>query len=336
VKSAPSERTLANAPRRCTLSRVALFCIALDTAGLVAAQPYPAKPIRFIVPHSVSGSPDILARFLATKLGEAFGQQVIVENHPGAGGVVGAERAARAAPDGYTLVTGSSAIVINPSLYRKVGYDVQRDFQGITALASAPLVLVVHPSLPVRSTRELIALARARPGAINYASGGSGSAAHMAAELFKSMAGVNLLHVPYKGTAPALADLVGGHVSVAFYTVSAIGGHVKSGRLRALALTALQRSPAVPDLPTVAESGLPGYEASTWIGVLAPSNTPRDIIERLHSEIVRILALPEVKQRFSSLGFDIIANTPEQFTAQIKSDLTKWERVIRASGVIVD
>lgn len=249
---------------------------------------------------------------------------------------MGAEKAARAAPDGYTLLTGSSAIVINPSLYPKVGYDVQRDFQGITALASAPLVLVVHPSLPVRSTRELIALARAKPGAINYASGGSGSAAHMAAELFKSMTGVNLVHVPYKGTAPALADLVGGHVSVAFYTLSAIGGHVKAGRLRPLALTGLERSSGMPDVPTVAESGLPGYEASTWIGVLAPSGTPRGLIDRLHAEIIKILAMPEIKERVTSLGFSLIANTPEEFSAQIKSDLAKWARVIRVSGARVD
>jgi len=322
--------------RRRTLVLATLFCAAIGAARPVHPQAYPVKPMRFIVPHSVSGSPDILARFLASKLGEAVGQQVIVENQPGAAGIIGAEKAARAAPDGYTLVTGSSAIVINPSLYRKVGYDVQRDFQPITALASAPLVLVVHPSLPVRSTRDLVALARAKPGAINYASGGSGSAAHMAAELFKTMAAVNLVHVPYKGTAPALVDLVGGHVSVAFYTVSAIGEHVKSGRLRALGITALQRSPTLPDLPTVAESGLAGYEASTWIGVLAPSGTPSDIIARLHAEIVKILAMPDVKQRFTSQGLDIIANTPEQFAAQIKSDLAKWARVIRASGVTVD
>ena len=226
--------------------------------------------------------------------------------------------------------------MINPSLYRKVGYDVQRDFQPITALASASLVLVVHPSLPVRSTRELITLARAKPGTINYASGGSGTAAHLAAELFKTMAGVNLVHVPYKGTAPALTDLVGGHVTVGFYTVSAIGGHVKSGRLRALAVASLQRSRAMPDLPTIAESALPGYEASTWIGVLAPSGTPRDIVGRLHAELMKILAMPDVQQRFASEGFDIIANTPEQFAAQIKSDLAKWARVIRASGATVD
>ena len=329
-------RTRANKVRRCALGLTALFCLALGTVGSVHAQAYPLKPIRFIVPHTVSGSPDILARFVGSKLGEAVGQQVIVDNQPGAAGIIGAEKAARAAPDGYTLVISSSAIVINPSLYRKVGYDVQRDFQAITALASAPLVLVVHPSLPVRSMRDLVALARAKPGAINYASGGSGSAAHMAAELFKSMAAVNLVHVPYKGTAPALTDLVGGHVSVGFYTVSAIGEHVKNGRLKALAVTAPHRSPAVPDLPTVAESGLPGYEASTWIGVLAPSGTPREIVGRLHAEIMKILAMPDVRQRFASQGFDIIANTPEQFAAQIKADLAKWARVIRASGLTVD
>jgi len=327
---------LVGTPQRSACALVIPVWLSLVIACCAHAQVYPAKPIRFIVPHSVAGSPDILARFLAAKLGEAFGQQIIVDNQPGTGGVVGAEKAAHAAPDGYTLVTGSSALVINPNLYRKVGYDVERDFQAITALASAPLVLVVHPSLPVRSTRELIALARAKPGAINYASGGNGSAAHMAAELFKNMAAVNLVHVPYKGTAPALTDLMGGHVSVAFYTVSAIGEHVKNGRLKALGLTALRRSPAVPDLPTVDESGLPGYEASTWIGVLAPSGTPREIISRLHAEIMKILAMPDVKQRFTAQGFDLIASTPEQFAAQIKSDQAKWSQVIRASGMTVD
>ncbi len=303
---------------------------------LAVAQTYPAKPMRFVVPHTVAGSPDILARFLGTRLGDALGQQVIVDNQAGAAGIVGAERVARAAPDGYTLFVGSSAVVINPNLYKKVGYDVLRDFQPITALALAPLVLVVHPSLPARSVREFIALVKARPGAINYASGGSGSAAHMAAELFKAMGGVDMVHVPYKGTAPALIDLAGGHVSVGFYTVSATGGHVKTGRLRALGLSALKRSPALPELPTVAEAGLPGYEASTWIGVLAPAGTPREIVERLHTEIAKILALPDVQQAFAVQGFDMIANTPAEFAVQIKGDLVKWARVIKAAKLTVD
>jgi tripartite-type tricarboxylate transporter receptor subunit TctC len=300
------------------------------------AQTYPAKPIRFVVPHTVAGSPDILARFLGARLGDVLGQQVIIDNQAGAAGIVGAERVARAAPDGHTLFVGSSAVVINPNLYKRVGYDVVRDFQPITALALAPLVLVVHPSLPARSVREFITLVKTKPGAINYASGGSGSAAHMAAELFKAMAGVDMVHVPYKGTAPALIDLAGGHVSVGFYTVSATSGHVKTGRLRALGLSALKRSPAVPDLPTVAEAGLPGYEASTWIGVLAPSGTPREIVERLHAEIVKILSVPDVQQAFAVQGFDMIANTPAEFAVQIKGDLSKWARVIKAAKLTVD
>lgn len=312
---------------------VALLMAAMQFA---MAQNYPAKPIRFVVPHTVAGSPDILARFLGTRLGDALGQQVVVDNLAGAAGIVGAERVARAAPDGYTLFVGSSAVVINPNLYKKVGYDVVRDFQPITALALAPLVLVVHPSLPARSVREFIALLKARPGVINYASGGSGSAAHMAAELFKAMAGVDMVHVPYKGTAPALIDLAGGHVSVGFYTVSATSGHVKTGRLRALGLSALKRSPAVPELPTVAEAGLPGFEASTWIGVLAPAGTPRELIERLHGEITKILALPDVQQAFAVQGFDMIANTPTEFATQIKGDLGKWARVIKAAKLTVD
>jgi tripartite-type tricarboxylate transporter receptor subunit TctC len=315
------------------LAGVALL---MATTSVAVAQGYPAKPIRFVVPHTVAGSPDILARFLGTRLGDTLGQQVVVDNLAGAAGIVGAERVARAAPDGYTLFVGSSAVVINPNLYKKVSYDVVRDFQPITALALAPLVLVVHPSLPARSVREFIALVKSKPGAINYASGGSGSAAHMAAELFKSMAGVDMVHVPYKGTAPALIDLAGGHVSVGFYTVSATSGHVKTGRLRALGLTALKRSPAVPGLPTVAEAGLPGYEASTWIGVLAPAGTPRELVERLHGEITKILALPDVQQAFAVQGFDMIANTPAEFAAQIKSDLAKWARVIKVAKLTVD
>lgn len=312
--------------------------LVLSLAGMpwAMAQSYPVKPIRFVVPHTVAGSPDILARFLGTRLGDALGQQVIVDNLAGAAGIVGAERVARAVADGYTLFVGSSAVVINPNLYKKVGYDVVRDFQPITALALAPLVLVVHPSLPARTVREFIALMKARPGVVNYASGGSGSAAHMAAELFKAMTGVDMVHVPYKGTAPALIDLAGGHVSVGFYTVSATSGHIKTGRLRALGLSALKRSSALPELPTVAEAGLPGYEASTWIGVLAPAGTPREIVERLHGEIVKILALPDVQKTFSVQGFDMIANTPAEFAVQIKGDLGKWARVIKAAKLKVD
>jgi tripartite-type tricarboxylate transporter receptor subunit TctC len=310
--------------------------VSLVNAAASFAQSWPVKPVRVIVPHTVAGAPDILARYLGARLTESLGQQFVIENQAGAAGIIGAERVARAAPDGYTILIGSSALVINPSLYRKVSYDAQRDFQPVTALASASLVLIAHPSLPARSVRELIALAKAQPGTINYASGGSGSAAHMAAELFKLMAGVNLVHVPYKGTAPALTDLMAGQVTVGFYTVSAIGGHVKSGRLRAMALAAQRRSPAMPELPTIAESGLPGYEASTWVGVVAPAGTPRGIVERLHGELMKLLATPEVKQQFAASGFDIIASSPEQFSGQIKTDLAKWARVIREANVTVD
>ena len=312
------------------------MCGNLMGAAPGLAQTWPVKPVRVIVPHTVAGAPDILARYLGVKLTESLGQQFVIENQAGAAGIIGAERVARSVPDGHTILIGSSALVINPSLYRKVAYDAQRDFQPITALASAPLVLITHPSLPVRTVRELITLAKARPGSINYASGGSGSAAHMAAELFKLMAGVNLVHVPYKGTAPALTDLIAGQVTVAFYTVSAIGGHVRNGRLRAIALAASRRSPAMPDLQTIDELGLPGYEASTWVGVLAPAGTPRPIVNRLHGELMKLLATPEVKQQFTVTGFDIIANTPEQFAEQIKTDLAKWARVIREAHIAVD
>jgi tripartite-type tricarboxylate transporter receptor subunit TctC len=261
---------------------------------------------------------------------------VVIENQPGAGGVIGAEMGARAAPDGYTVLVGSSAIVINPSLYRKVGYDPERDFRAVTKLAWASLVLVVHPSLPVRSVRELVALGRARPGQITYASGGSGSAAHLGGELFKSMAGIDLLHVPYRGTAPALTDLIGGHVTVAFYTWSAIGTHVRGGRLRALAQTGLTRSPAMAELPTVHESGVPNYESGTWIGVLVPAATPNEIVETLHRHIAAILQQPDVRERFASQGFDIIGNSPTEFAAAIRADIPHWARVVRAANARVD
>lgn len=305
-------------------------------ATAAQGQTYPVRPVRFIVPHTVAGAPDLLARLVAQKLSERWGQQIVVDNQPGAGGVIGAELGARAAPDGHTVVVGSSALVINPSLYRKVNYDPERDFRPVTQIAWSSLVLCVHPSLPVRSVAELLKLAMARPGQISYASGGPGSAAHLAAELFKSMTGVDMLHVPYRGAAPALTDLIGGHVPVGFYTWSATGGHIRSNRLRALAQTGLKRSAAMPDLPTLDESGVRGYESGTWIGVVLPAATPGEIADLLHRQITAILQMPDVREGIVSRGFDIIGNTPAEFAAQIRIDIPKWAKVIKAAGARVD
>ncbi len=320
--------------------RLYLSAAALALAALfspVLAQNYPTKPIRMIVPFPPGGTTDILARVAGQKITEAFGQQVIVDNRPGAGGNIGTELVAKSAPDGYTLLTDpGSTLTINPSLYAKLPYDVLKDFAPITIIAAVPNLLVVHPSLPVKSVRDLIILAKARPGQLNYASTGAGQSTHLSMELFKTMAGINVVHIPYKGSSPALADLLGGQVSLMFDNMPSSLPHVKAGKLRALAVSTLKRSPAMPQLPTVAESGLPGFEVSVWFGVLAPAGTSRDIVSKLNSAIVKSLQSPDVRERLAGQGAEAIGNTPEQFTAQMQRDLVKWAKVVKDSGVKLD
>ncbi len=310
---------------------VALALLAPQAGG--AADNYPAKPIRFVVAFPPGGGTDIIARVIAQKLSERLAQQVVVDNRPGAGGNIGTDIVAKSAPDGYTMLMGSAGpLAINASLFAKMPFDPIRDLAPVTLAASTPNVLVVHPSLPARTVKELIALARARPGEINFASSGHGTPAHLAGELFNSMAGVKLVHVPYKGAAPALADLLGGQVQLMFSTMPPALPHVKDGKLRALAVTSRKRSPAAPDLPTLDEAALAGFEAITWHGVVVPAGTPTTVIALLNREIVAILHLPEVVERLSGQGAEALGSTPEEFAAYIGSESVKWAKVVRESG----
>lgn len=305
-------------------------------AGDLQAQNYPAKSMRLIVPYTPGGAADILARAVGARLNEAWGQPVVVENRPGAGTNLGSEIAARSAPDGYTLFMPTIANAINPTLYGKLTYDPVKDFAHITNLAKVPGIVVVHPSVPVKSARELIALAKAHPDQLRHGSTGIGSPHHLAGELFKTMAGVKMIHVPYKGASPALVDVVAGHIEVYFGAMVSVLPHVKSGRLRPLAVTSIKRAGVVPNLPTLDEQGLKGFETGSWFGVSAPAGTPREIITKLHGEIVRILKMPEVTDRIASEGADFVGNTPEEFTEFIKAEIVKWGKVVKISGAKVD
>ena len=314
------------------------ICIALSAAlsGIASAQDYPAKPIRFILPFPPGGGTDTLARIVGQKLGENLSQTMVLDNRPGAGANIGAEIGAHAVPDGYTLTMGNVAHAINMTLYAKPGYDLARDFAPITLLASTPNILVVHPSVAAKSVQELIALAKARPGQLNYASSGSGSSAHLAGELFKSMAGVNFTHVPYKGGGPAVTSLVGGETVVGFATAPSVLQQIKAGRLRGLAVTTLKRTPAAPELPTIAESGVPNYDANTWYGALAPARTAAPIVTRLHAEFVKIMRSPDILERIAVLGYEASTTTPQEFAAYIKAEIAKWGKVVKAAGIRAD
>lgn len=326
--------TKSRSPLAASLLSAAVLSLGAATA---VAQNYPTKPIRLIVPFPAGGVADFLARTIAQKLTERLGQQVVVDNRPGAGGNIGMEMAARAAPDGYTLATGSAGnLAINPTLYSKLPYDAIKDFAPISMGASFPNILVVHPSVPAKSIKELIVLAKSEQGQLNYASAGVGTPNHLAAELFKSMAGVNMVHVPYKGAPPAVYDLVGGQVSLMFSPLPLALPHIKTGRLRALGVTSTNRLAGLREVPTVAESGLPGYEAIAWNGIVAPAATPKEIITKLNAEIVRILNMSDVKERISADGSVPMSSTPEEFAAFVKTELVKWGKVIKASGARAD
>jgi tripartite-type tricarboxylate transporter receptor subunit TctC len=311
-----------------------LFSLLAAGSGVVAAQSYPVKPIRIIVPFAAGGGTDIVARTVGAKLGEALGQTVIVDNRAGAAGAIGTELAAKSAPDGYTLLLGSNGpLAISPGLHAKLPYDSSRDFAPIVLLTTMPFLMVVHPSLPVKSAKDLVALAKARPGQLNYASPGSGSTTHLVTELFKAMTGVNIVHVPYKGVAPAATDLISGQVQLLSGDLNTLMPHVKSGKMRALAVTGAARSTLLPDLPTLSEAGVPGYEASGWFGLLAPTGTPQEIVRRLNSEIVKSLASPDLRQRLAGLGGEVAGGTPEQFAAHLRQEIAKWGKLIRAIGL---
>ncbi len=319
------------------LKRWALGLLLAVVAGGAWAQAYPVKPIRLVVPFPPGGATDILARAVAQKLTDAWGQSVIVDNRPGAGGNIGSELVAKAAPDGYTLEMGTVGThAINASLYSKMPYDHVRDFAPVILVAGVPNVLVVNPGLPVNSVQELIAYAKANPGKLNFASSGSGTSIHLAGELFKVMAGVQMTHVPYKGSSPALQDLLGGQVQLMFDNLPPSLPHIKAGKLRALGVTSATRAPALPDVPTIAESGLPGFEASSWFGVLAPAGTPPAIIAKLNAEIAKWLDTPEAKEKMLALGANAAGGTPEDFAKHIAAETAKWAKVVKESGAKVD
>ena len=299
--------------------------------GDAAGQTYPSKPIRFVVPLS-AGAGDTLTRTIGQKISESWNQPVVVENRPGAGSTIGSDIVAKATPDGYTLLMASFSHAVNPTLYAKLPYDTLRDFAAVTLIGSAPNVLTVHPSVPAKSVADIVALAKSQPGRLHFASAGNGSSSHMAGELFKNLTGAQIVHVPYKGAAPAMTDLLAGQVQMAFDPLPSSLANIKAGKLRPIAVTSAKRSAALPEVPTVGEA-VPGYELAVWYGVVAPANTPKDIVGQLHAEIVKVLNMPDVKERVAGLGFETTSGTPEQFQAFIEAEVAKWSKVVREAGL---
>ena len=320
---------------RCLIRKAWLALGLLAVSAAVLAQGYPQKTIRFVVPFPPGGATDALARILGERMSDAWKQPVLIDNRAGAGGNIAAEIVAKSPADGYTIIIVGMSHAANPALYSKLAYHPVRDFAPVTQAVAMNMFLVVHPSLPVKSVKELIALAKTKPGALNYGSGGSGSTPHMAMELFKSLAGVDLVHVPYKGT-QSVIGIMRGEAAMLFENLISVGAHVQSGKLRALAVGATKRSGAMPELPTVAEAGVPGYEMAAWFGVLAPAGTPRPVIAALQREMAGTLKQPEVRERFAKLGAEPVGSTPEEFDALIKSEIAKWGKVVKEAGLKAD
>ena len=316
-----------------TVSTVILSALAVSAV----ADDYPNKAIRLIMPYPVGGSIDIAGRMVAQRLADNLGQAVVVDNRTGAGGIVGTETGARAAPDGYTVLMGGvGTLALSPSLQKNLPYDPNKDFTPVTLLVTIPYVVVVQPSFKAANIRELIALAKAKPNEINYGSGGSGSAPHLAAELFKTMADVRITHVPYKGSTPAITDTMSGQVQLTFTGIPSVMTQMKAGRLRPIGVTSLKRTAALPEVPTIAESGVPGYEVNPWFGVLLPARTPQPLVSRLNAEILKVLQLPATRERFAAEGFEAVGNTPAQLAAYIKAEQIKWGKVIKDAGIKAD
>ncbi|HYK12599.1 MAG TPA: tripartite tricarboxylate transporter substrate binding protein [Burkholderiales bacterium] len=318
------------------MKRLFVFVALALLAGAVSAQSYPSKPVRVVIPWPPGGSNDVVGRIVTQKVGENLGQQFIVDNRAGAAGSIGADVVAKAPPDGYTLMVHSTSHVGNAHLYKKLPYDTLKDFTGVALLAAQPGALTIHPSLPVKTVKEFIALAKARPGTINYSSSGNGSAPHLSMELLVAMTGIKIVHVPYKGGAPQVTALVSGETQASLATVSTVLVHVQSGRLRALGVSSAKRSATMPDVPTIAEAGVPGYEMSPWIGVFVPTGTSKELIAKLSSEINRALKAPDVSNLLSSNALDALGGTPEEFDVRIKADYEKYAKLIKLTGAKVD
>ena len=311
-----------------------LFAGCLGMAGACNAQGYPVRTVREVVPFAAGGGADFVARVLATKLTELLGQAVVVDNKPGANGAIANELVAKSAPDGYTLLLGAAgALTISPVVFASLPFDTLRDFAPISLAASSPFCVTLHPSVPANSVRELIALAKAKPGKLTFGSAGTGGAPHLAGELFMSMAGVQLVHVPYKGLAPAITDLLGGQIDISFADVGLVIGQVNANKLRAIAVTGIKRSSLLPSVATVAESGLPGYEAGTWYGVLAPRGTPAETVQKLNTDILKVLGMADVRERFKTQGADPAGTTPEEFQVMLRTELAKWAKLVKAARI---
>lgn len=317
------------------LALLAAACTAF-AAPAALAQKFPDKPVRFIVPFPPGGGNDILARAIAPKMGEFLGQPVVIDNRAGAGGNIGTDLAAKSAPDGYTIVIASNQVTINPWLYAKLPFDIEKDFVAVAQAASVPMVLAVHPSVPANTLKEFIALAKASPGKFNHGTPGNGTPQHIAFEVFNHAASVQVTHIAYKGTGPAIADLIGGQVQSAIGTMASLEQHVKAGKLRALGVTTPKRSPAMPNVPTIAEAGLPGFEVPLWYSILAPAGTPKEIVARLSSEVARALAVPETRERLTAQGFDVNYLNSEQMSDLIRNDIARWQKSIKDIGLKLD
>ena len=332
-----SDPSMEISPETIVKSSALFLFFALAGIGAVTAQTYPAKPVRVVVPFPGGGLNDVIARILTQKLGENLGVTFVIDNRPGAGGTIGTNIVAKAASDGYTLLfSSSSTIAVSPSMYSKLPYDPVKDFSAIANVASVGSALVVNPALPIKSVKDLIAYAKAHPAQLKFGSAGVGASQHLAAELFKTMAGVDMVHIPYKGGTLALADVIGGQISLTFEPLPTSIAHIRSGRVRALAVTTPKRSPVIPELPTVAESGLPGYDLTIWVGMLAPARTPKEIVQRLSVAILKILHSPEMIERLAGQGAEPIGDTPEHFAAYIKEEIVRWAVIVKASGARAD
>lgn len=319
------------------LVRFILYGVAVVSGWESAlAQDYPYRPVRMVVGFVPGGGPDIVARLVGPRLAEGLGQQVVVDNRPGAGGSIGEDIVAKATPDGYTILMCASSIAINPSLYKKLPYDPARDLAPVSLVGISAQVLVVNPVLPAKSIRELVTLARSKQRRLTFASSGKGAGSHLAGELFKSMAGIDMVHVPYKGSAPGLLAVLSGEVSMMFAPSASALPYVRAGKLRALGITTAKRSAAAPEIPTIAEAGVPGYDAFPWYGILAPAGTPKPVITRLNAEIVKIVRLPDIKERFANLGVEPVSHAPAEFAAYIKAETTKWAKVVREANIRAD